>query len=71
MTLTNEADYDKIKEGDTLVIEGFATAVSNSDDLTLVNKSTGDNIPLTLNLTKRQREVLAAGGMMNYIGKKL
>lgn len=70
MTLKNEDDYDKLSEGDTLSIEGFAECVRSFDTLILKNLNTGCEIPLALNLTKRQREVLSAGGMMNYVGKQ-
>ncbi len=66
MTLENEADYDKLTEGDNIVIEGFAKAIEGSDAAYLVDKANGARVALKLNFTKRQREILLAGGMLNY-----
>ena len=66
MTLECDADYDKIGEGDNIVIEGFADAVKCADSVTLLNKTTGERINLKLTLTERQRAILSAGGMLNY-----
>ena len=66
MTLKCEADYDKFAEGDELSIVGFADAISGADEVTLVNKTTGATAALSLNLTARQRSILAAGGLLNY-----
>ena len=69
-TLFNEDDYDKLDMGDEIYIEGFAEAVKNKDVAILVNKKTGDVIPLNLNLTERQREILLSGGMLSYTKSK-
>ena len=66
MTLKCEADYDKFAEGDKLSIVGFREAISGADEVILVNESTGATAPLALNLTARQRSILAAGGLLNY-----
>ena len=68
MTLENEADYDKIAEGEAVSIDGFREAVSKSDKAYLTVK--GEKIPLKLNLTERQREILLAGGTLNYTKNK-
>ena len=66
MTLANPEDYDKFNEGDCLEIQGFAAAVENANEATLVNKTTGATAKLCLNLYTRQREMLLAGGCLNY-----
>ncbi len=66
MTLTDEADYDKIAQGDDILIEGFREAVAKKGEATLVNKTQGTKIPLTLTLTDRQRSILLAGGLLAY-----
>jgi aconitate hydratase len=70
LTLKNEADYDKISEGDELMIEGFRAAIESKDSLVLKNKTTGDEIPLVISLSKRQREILLFGGTLNYTKAK-
>ncbi len=66
MTLENPDDYDNFAEGDSLEIKGFAAAVKGENGVTLVNKTTGASAKLCLNLSARQREMLLAGGCLNY-----
>ena len=66
MTLKNENDYERIAEGDEIAIEGFAEAIKGKDSATLLVKKTGEKIPLILNFSARQREILLAGGTLNY-----
>ena len=66
MTLVNLDDYDLFNEGDALAIEGFADAVANATEAVLVNKTNGKTAKLALNFSARQREILLAGGCLNY-----
>ena len=66
ITLKNEADYDKIAEGDEILIEGFKEAIASKSEAVLVNKTNGERVPLVLNFSARQREILLAGGTLNY-----
>ena len=66
LTLACEADYDKIGEGDEIEITGFKTAIKESTSATLLNKTTNEEIPLTIALTERQREILLAGGLLAH-----
>ncbi len=66
MTLADEADYEKLAEGDFLRIDGFREAIEKLDTATLVNERTGEKIALKLTLTDRQRKILLAGGTLNY-----
>jgi len=69
MTLKNEADYDKIAEGDKISIVGFAEAIRSGDEAILTTEK-GESIALALSLSERQREILLAGGTLNYTKKK-
>ena len=53
------------QKGDGIKIDGLFDAVVNGTDITLTTAS-GENIPLTLELSDRQRKILAAGGLLNY-----
>ena len=66
MTLANPDDYENFNEGDELYIEGFAATVQGATEATLVNKTNGASAKLCLNLSARQREMLLAGGCLNY-----
>ena len=66
MTLANADDYDNFAEGDALEIAGFAEAVGSATETVLINKTNGKTAKLCLNLSARQREILLAGGRLNY-----
>ncbi len=66
MTLANPEDYEKFAEGDALGIKDFAKAVASATEATLVNKTNGQEAKLVLSLSARQREMLLAGGCLNY-----
>lgn len=65
-TFKNEADYDKINEGDELYLSDLLTCVKEGGELSLKNKTTGDVIPLSLELSDRAKEIILAGGLLNY-----
>ena len=65
MTLADEGDYGKISQGDSLVIEDFRSAIKSADSVfATVNGS--ETIKLSLNFSQRQRDILLAGGLLNY-----
>ena len=66
MTLENADDYDKFNEGDEIEIVSFRAAVAEKEQAVLVNKTNGATAALRLTLSKRQREMLLAGGSLNY-----
>ncbi len=66
MTLQNPDDYENFAEGDSLEIQGFAEAVAGKEEATLVNRRNGKSAKLRLTLSPRQREMLLAGGCLNY-----
>ena len=69
MTLKDENDYDRISQGDKIVIEGFYDAVENSD-IAYMTLEGGEKIALKLDFSERQRGILLAGGMLNYTKKR-
>lgn len=66
LTFVNEADYDKIAQGDELYIPDIKKLVEQSDSAVIVNKTSGEQIPVALELSQRQRDILVAGGLLNY-----
>ena len=66
MTLADEKDYDRISEGAKISISGFYNAVKSESTAYLTVDGLNEKIPLNLNLTSRQRDILLAGGMLNY-----
>ena len=70
LTFKNPDDYEKIAQGDDIEILGFADGIAGKDELTLCNKTTGEKVTLVLAATARQREILLAGGLLNYTKDK-
>lgn len=61
-----ESDYDKLKEGDELVIKGARDCVE-SGKFELFDVTENISIPLTLFASPFQKEMLLAGGRLNLL----
>ena len=68
LTFANEADYDKLDQGDKLTLE---TQSLVPDELTLVNETKGINIPVRHDLAERDKDVVKAGGKLGYARKSI
>ncbi len=66
LTFANEADYDVVGAGDAIAINNVKAALERGDDLELKNSTTAKSVPLKHSLSSRQRDILLAGGMLNY-----
>ena len=64
LTFENEADYDKFTQGDKLTISGILEGM-DTGFVTMKNE-TGEQVRLHCNLTQRQKEILLAGGLLEY-----
>lgn len=71
LNFKNEADYDKITQGDELSLEGIKTAIVNNQPAVLKNLTTGESYELKYDLTKRQKDIILAGGLLNYTRESL
>ena len=66
LTFVNESDYDKISEGDELVISNPKAQLMAGDKVLVTNKTTGEEFETAVSISKRQREMIYAGGLLNY-----
>ena len=66
LTFADEADYDRIDQGDELAFANLLRDVKNSDQITVTDKTKGFSFRVKLDLSARQREMLLAGGLLNY-----
>ena len=66
MTLEDESDYDLIPEGAKISVDGFCDTVRSGTKAYLKVEGVNKKIALDLNFTSRQRDILLAGGMLNY-----
>jgi aconitate hydratase len=65
LTFKDPADYDKISQGDSLVLKDVFASL-DSGEFTLVDETTGAEIPLCGIFTDRQKEILKAGDLLQY-----
>ena len=66
MTFADEADYDKISQGDEIVIKNVADQLKAGDSITVTNKTKGFDFVANVSLSERQKEMIYAGGLLNY-----
>ncbi len=66
LTFVNADDYDKLTQGDNLVMSDLYNALETGE-FTLVNKTTGDEIKLVGEFTQRQRDIIKAGGLLKAV----
>jgi len=66
LVFKNEADYDTIDETDELVIENTIEQIKAGDEITVKNVTKGTEFVTVLNVSDRQKEMLYAGGLINY-----
>ena len=72
LTFVNEADYDKINQGDEIAIENVRGDIQAcKTQLTVKNKTTGAEIPVLCELTGRTKDIILAGGLLDYTREQL
>ncbi len=70
LTFAHEADYDAIEPGDVLEMRDIGQHVRDgASTLDIVNLSKGTTITTHLNLLPRLRQILLAGGLLNFVGQ--
>ncbi len=66
LTFVNESDYDAISQGDELSIPDVKKLISEGNDIVIINKTTGKKIVTKCELSERTRDIIIAGGLLNY-----
>ncbi len=62
----SESDYDSIDQMDQLSLPHIREELENGVNVTMKNLTKGAEIRLTAVLTQRQRDMVLAGGLLNY-----
>ncbi len=62
-----EEAYDKINQGDIIKVENIREGLESGGTPKVTNQTQGNQIAVKCVLTGRNREVLLAGGLLNYI----
>ena len=67
LTFADAADYDAVNEGDEIVIaEAPAQIAAAAEGGAVTASIAGREVGLRLDITPRQRDILLAGGLLNY-----
>ena len=67
LTFDDPADYDNIEQMEELALPDIQAAVRNGTKIELVNLTSGKRIKLSLSANDRDRQILLAGGLLNYL----
>ncbi len=70
-TFANSDDYDKVEQGDELVIENIRESIANKLDISLKNITKNEEYPLAYEFSERQTDMILAGGLLNYTREKV
>jgi aconitate hydratase len=70
LTFAEAGDYDRIEQGDRLVISNVREQLKKSDTITVKNETSGYEFETRHGLSERQKEIIAAGGLLNYTRQK-
>lgn len=71
LTFENEADYDCVSQGDKLELSGLRAAVKDKNSVVIKNATSGKEITLKIELSEREREIILAGGLLDYTRSKI
>ncbi|NCC86258.1 MAG: aconitate hydratase [Clostridia bacterium] len=65
-TFANSEDYDKISQGDELCLPDVRKLIENNSPVVLKNTTKNEEYSLCYEFSKRQMDILLAGGLLNY-----
>jgi len=65
-TFADVEDYDRIETGDDLAFEGLRAQIASGGGVIMKNITKGESYMLRHDLSARQREILLAGGLLEY-----
>jgi aconitate hydratase len=71
LEFTESSDYDGIEGGDELNLGGLDNLMGGTNQLVLRNKSKNTEIPVILDVSDKEIEMLKAGGALPYVKKKV
>jgi len=70
LVFKDPADADKVNGGDRLVLENVIENLKAGKDLAVRNDTSGVTFEVSYSYTPRQKEILFAGGLLNYTKSK-
>jgi aconitate hydratase len=69
LSFADPADYDRIEQGDEIEIQSIRETLENGGPLSLLDKTKKIEIPLRYSLSRRQKDIIYAGGLLAYTVK--
>ena len=70
LLFANRDDVASLNQGDKVTLPEVRKRLANGEPIEIVNQTSGDSVPLKCNLSQRQRDILLAGGMLNYVARQ-
>lgn len=66
----NEADYDRINQGDELVFSDIRSKLEKGEPINAQHSASNSEIEFEYDLSERQRKIILDGGLLNYTRKQ-
>lgn len=66
LEFVNEADYDKIEQGDKLVLANIREIIKTNGKIVVEDKTKGFSFEVKCELSERGRGMMLAGGLLNF-----
>ncbi|MGN0660472.1 MAG: aconitate hydratase [Oscillospiraceae bacterium] len=66
LTFASESDYDSVSQGDVLELPDVKKHIENGEKIKVVNKTTGKEFEADCELSGRAKDIILAGGLLNY-----
>ncbi len=71
MTFADASDYDTISQGEKLSIPGIRQALLGGADTVTIRRQDGSTFQARLELSERERQILASGSLLNWVKAQL
>lgn len=71
LVFLKKEDYDPIQADDRLAIPDIRKQILSEQPVRIINETQGHHFMVNLTVQKREREVLLAGGLLNYVRETL
>ncbi|MFC2076204.1 aconitate hydratase [candidate division KSB1 bacterium] len=66
LTFIDQSDYDGLEQDHQLRLSGLTAGLGEGETLEILNETTGATLVARADLSQRQIEIIAAGGLLNY-----
>lgn len=70
LLFVNEEDYERVEQGDRLIMRDIKLSIENDQDIVIENSSKGYTFKVKSNLNEREKRLILKGGLLPYIRQK-